>query len=187
MSRRHRGLRAVGRTVAGVPLVVGLGLLLPAHAAAHAGTTIPPFRTVAGDVLRPNPARWVLPTEGYHLTGRFGDVSGLWHTVHTGLDFAAPYGTPIRAVSGGVIVSTAYDGSYGNKTVERLPDGTDLWYAHQSAFAVQPGTQVVPGQLIGYIGTTGNTTGPHVHLEVRPDGGAPIDPFTALEAHGLHP
>lgn len=130
---------------------------------------------------------WHLPTRGYHLTARFGQVSGLWATVHTGLDFAAPTGTPIFAVASGVITQTGWDGSYGNKTVERLPDGTDLWYAHQSEIGVKVGQRVTEGETIGEVGSTGNTTGPHVHLEVRPHGGDPIDPYKALIAHGVHP
>ena len=66
-------------------------------------------------------------------------------------------------------------------------DGTDLWYCHQSSIAVEPGDQVVAGQVIGSVGSTGNTTGPHVHLEVRPRPDDPVDPFAALVAHGLHP
>ena len=133
--------------------------------------------------------QWVLPISpgGYHLTGRFGDVSGLWATIHTGLDFACGYGTPIHAVAAGVITSTGYDGSYGNKTVETLPDGTELWYAHQEQFNVTPGQHVAQGQVIGFVGATGNTTGPHVHLEVRPGGGDPVDPDAALKAHGIDP
>jgi murein DD-endopeptidase MepM/ murein hydrolase activator NlpD len=130
---------------------------------------------------------WHLPTRGYHLTARFGQVSGLWATVHTGLDFAAPTGTPIFAVASGVITQTGWDGSYGNKTVEKLPDGTDLWYAHQSEIGVKVGQRVSKGATIGEVGSTGNTTGPHVHLEVRPHGGDPVDPYAALIAHGVHP
>jgi murein DD-endopeptidase MepM/ murein hydrolase activator NlpD len=133
--------------------------------------------------------QWGLPiTAGeYHLTGRFNDVSGLWATVHTGLDFACPTGTPIHAVASGTITETGWAGAYGNRTVETLPDGTELWYAHQVRFGSTPGEKVTEGQVIGYVGSTGNTTGPHVHLEVRPGGGDPVDPDTALKAHGIDP
>jgi murein DD-endopeptidase MepM/ murein hydrolase activator NlpD len=133
--------------------------------------------------------QWTLPIPAgvYHLTGRFGDVSGLWATVHTGLDFAAPTGTSIHAVANGVVTSTGYDGSYGNKTVVTLDDGTELWYCHQNQFGVSVGDVVRPGDLIGYVGATGNVTGPHLHLEVRPGGGDPVDPYTALVHHGLQP
>jgi len=131
--------------------------------------------------------RWVLPTSGYHLTARFGMSGGLWSSNHTGLDFAAPSGTPIVAVADGTITKTGYDGSYGNKTVETLKDGTEIWYCHQSAFSVQPGDRIRGGHRIGSIGATGNVTGPHLHLEVRPGGGDPVDPYNALVHQGLKP
>jgi len=71
--------------------------------------------------------------------------------------------------------------------VMTLEDGTELWYCHQSAFSVQPGDQVVGGQPIGLVGATGNTTGPHLHLEVRPGGGDAVDPYQALVVHGVQP
>jgi murein DD-endopeptidase MepM/ murein hydrolase activator NlpD len=133
--------------------------------------------------------QWVLPVQAgvYHLTARFGDYSSLWSHFHTGLDFAAPTGTPIMAVAGGTISEVGYSGAYGNRTVETLPDGTELWYCHQNEFGTSVGATVRPGQVIGYVGSTGNVTGPHLHLEVHPGGGDPVDPFTALEVHGLHP
>jgi murein DD-endopeptidase MepM/ murein hydrolase activator NlpD len=130
---------------------------------------------------------WHLPTRGYHLTARFGQAGGHWVSNHTGLDFAAPSGTPIFAVASGVITETGWAGSYGNRTVETLPDGTELWYAHQSEIGVKPGQRVLGGQTIGAVGSTGNTTGPHVHLEVRPGGGDPVDPYQALIVHGVKP
>jgi murein DD-endopeptidase MepM/ murein hydrolase activator NlpD len=132
---------------------------------------------------------WGLPISAgvYHLTGRFGDVSGLWATVHTGLDFACPEGTPIHAVSRGTITFTGWDGPYGNKTVETLPDGTEIWYAHQSAITASVGDSVSEGDVIGLVGATGNVTGPHVHIEVRPGGGDPVDPDPAFNEHGVDP
>jgi murein DD-endopeptidase MepM/ murein hydrolase activator NlpD len=131
--------------------------------------------------------QWQLPVDSYHLTARFGECSLLWSQCHTGLDFAAPSGTPIHAVANGVVTSVGYDGSYGNKTVMTLDDGTELWYAHQTSYTVSTGDTVEAGQVIGYIGATGNVTGPHLHLEVRPGGGDPVDPYQALVAHGLQP
>jgi murein DD-endopeptidase MepM/ murein hydrolase activator NlpD len=130
---------------------------------------------------------WVLPTTRYHLTARFGMSGGLWSSNHTGLDFAAPSGTPIVAVANGTITKTGYDGAYGNKTVETLKDGTEIWYCHQSAISVQTGDRIRGGHRIGNIGSTGNVTGPHLHLEVRPGGGDPVDPYSALVYHGLKP
>jgi len=133
--------------------------------------------------------QWVLPVAAgvYHLTARFGDYSSLWAHFHTGLDFAAPTGTPIMAVAGGTISEVGYSGAYGNRTIETLPDGTELWYCHQNEFGTSVGATVKPGQVIGYVGSTGNVTGPHLHLEVHPGGGDPVDPFTALQVHGLQP
>ena len=131
--------------------------------------------------------KWVLPVSGYHLTARFGDSSGLWSHYHTGLDFAAPSGTTIHAVANGVVTSVGYDGAYGNKTVITLDDGTELWYCHQTSYTVSVGQQVSGGDAIGYVGSTGNVTGPHLHLEVRPGGGDPVDPYAALIVHGLQP
>jgi murein DD-endopeptidase MepM/ murein hydrolase activator NlpD len=132
---------------------------------------------------------WQLPIPhgDYVLTARFGQCSYHWVHCHTGLDFAAPTGTPIHAVANGVIVEVGWAGAYGNRTVERLKDGTVLWYAHQNSIAVKPGEPVAGGQVIGYVGSTGNTTGPHLHLEVRPGGGDPVDPFQALVVRGLTP
>jgi murein DD-endopeptidase MepM/ murein hydrolase activator NlpD len=130
--------------------------------------------------------QWQLPVASYHLTARFGDY-GLWSSYHTGLDFAAPSGTPIYAVANGTISSASYDGAYGNKTVETLEDGTELWYCHQTSFLVSAGDSVHAGELIGYIGSTGHVTGPHLHLEVHPGGGDPVDPYSALVVHGVTP
>ncbi|MCW2770630.1 MAG: hypothetical protein JWR27_2063 [Aeromicrobium sp.] len=131
--------------------------------------------------------QWVLPVTGYHLTARFGQSSGLWATVHTGLDFAGPAGTTIVSVAAGTVKSTGYEGAYGNRTVITLLDGTDIWYCHQSSIAVKPGDKVGPSDVIGYTGSTGNVTGPHLHLEIHPNGGTAIDPYAGLIAHGVTP
>lgn len=131
--------------------------------------------------------QWVLPVTGYRLTGRFGQRSSLWSTIHTGLDFAGPSGTTIVSIAGGTVKSAGYEGAYGNRTVITLLDGTDIWYCHQSRIVVKPGETVGPGQTIGYTGSTGNVTGPHLHLEVHPNGGGAVDPEPALIAHGVTP
>ncbi len=132
---------------------------------------------------------WHLPvaTGAYHLTAGFGECSSLWAHCHTGLDFAAPQGTPILAVANGTVTETGWAGAYGNRTIMTLEDGTELWYCHQSAFGVRPGDQPLAGQPIGFVGSTGNTTGPHLHLEVRPGGGDPVNPRQALIVHGVTP
>ncbi len=131
--------------------------------------------------------QWVIPVTGYRLTARFGQSSSLWSSTHTGVDFAGPSGSTIVSVAAGTVTETGYDGAYGNKTVITLEDGTEIWYAHQSRSAVNVGDQVAPGETIGYTGSTGNVTGPHLHLEVRPGGGDPVDPLTVLAEHGVNP
>ncbi len=132
---------------------------------------------------------WVLPMTGYELTGRFGSSGSNWSSSHHGLDFAAPTGTPIRAVGPGQIVVSGWGGAYGNHLEIRHPDGTVTLYGHMSRYARTSGT-VKAGTVIGYVGATGNVTGPHLHLEVRPHGGgleSTIDPEKWLSDKGLRP
>ncbi|MFI5711586.1 M23 family metallopeptidase [Kribbella sp. NPDC051620] len=129
----------------------------------------------------------VLPTTGYHLTAGFGQAGGRWARNHTGLDFAAPLGTPIRSVMAGEVIQADYEGAYGRQVKVRHADGTVTSYSHMSEFDVSVGDTVQAGTQVGAIGVTGNTTGPHVHFEVLPGGGDPIDPKPWLREHGLNP
>lgn len=144
-------------------------------------------RRAAREAARREAERWVLPVASYRLTGTFGERSSLWSTVHTGLDFATALGTPIHAIAAGVVTDTGWAGAYGYRTIVELPDGTQIWYCHQSRIEIETGAAVDRGQEIGTVGSTGNSTGPHVHIEVRPAGGEPVDPKTAFAAHGAHP
>jgi murein DD-endopeptidase MepM/ murein hydrolase activator NlpD len=128
----------------------------------------------------------VLPVDHYVLTARFGQCGSHWANCHTGLDFAAPEGTPIRAVMNGTVVWTGWGGAYGNLTKIQNAGNLQTWYAHQSAIGVKVGETVSAGQIIGRIGATGNATGPHLHLEVRTNG-TPIDPQQWLTVHGVKP
>ena len=104
---------------------------------------------------------------------------------HTGIDLMAPYGTPIRAAAGGVVIYAGWYFAYGKIVDIRHADGVITRYAHMSEFAagVAQGTPVAAGDVIGLIGTTGRAHGAHVHFEVRIDGHA-IDPkpYLALAA-----
>jgi murein DD-endopeptidase MepM/ murein hydrolase activator NlpD len=130
--------------------------------------------------------KWVLPLASYGITATFGQY-GLWASYHTGIDFNANSGDPIMAVANGTVTSTGYDGAYGNKTVVTLDDGTEIWFCHQTAIYVSVGDRVNGGEVIGTVGATGNVTGSHLHLEVRPGGGGPVDPFQAFVEHGIVP
>jgi len=99
--------------------------------------------------------------------------------MHEGIDIAAPTGTPIRAAAGGTVISAGWLGGYGNLTVIDHGGGVSTAYGHQSAFAVGGGQAVAQGQVIGYVGSTGHSTGPHLHFEVRINGSA-VDPMGYL-------
>ena len=138
-------------------------------------------------IIARNAWQFALPPGSYDVSNSYGQCSYLWANCHTGEDFSAPYGTPIYNIAAGTVTSAGYDGSYGNKTVVTLEDGTEIWYCHQSSMNVSVGETVEAGQAIGAVGTTGNTTGPHLHLEVRPGAGDAVDPYQALVVHGLRP
>ncbi|MGW6840431.1 M23 family metallopeptidase [Streptomyces sp. NPDC054958] len=126
-----------------------------------------------------------LPTSAYTLTSHYGDSGSMWSSGHhTGLDFAAPTGTPAKAVAAGKITSAGWSGAYGYRIVLELPDGTEIWYCHLSSMSVTSGT-VGAGETIGRVGATGNVTGPHLHLEVR-TGGSTQDPLAWLNSKGLN-
>ena len=141
----------------------------------------------AAEKERASATRCEMMISGYHITAGFGQGGSRWASVHTGTDFAAPIGTPIRSVMKGVVLSAEFAGPYGRQVRIRHEDGTETWYNHMSKFSVSPGETVYAGDQVGAVGVTGNTTGPHLHFEVRPNGGAPIDPLPWLLSHGLDP
>jgi murein DD-endopeptidase MepM/ murein hydrolase activator NlpD len=106
---------------------------------------------------------------------------------HTGVDFPVPTGTSVKAVAAGEVVSAGWGGSFGYQVVIRHADGRYTQYAHLSAISVKDGQSVVGGQRIGRSGSTGNSTGPHLHFEVRtgPGFGTDIDPVAYLRAGGV--
>ncbi|MGW6903257.1 transglycosylase family protein [Streptomyces sp. NPDC054940] len=106
---------------------------------------------------------------------------------HTGVDFPVPTGTSVKSVGAGQVVSAGWEGSFGYQVVIRHTDGRYSQYAHLSAISVKAGQSVSAGQRIGRSGSTGNSTGPHLHFEVRtgPGFGADIDPVAYLRAGGV--
>ncbi|MHC3471275.1 M23 family metallopeptidase [Streptomyces sp. 7R007] len=129
---------------------------------------------------------WVTPVETYELSAGFGSGGDRWANRHTGQDFAVPVGTPVRAVGAGRVVKVACGGPFGIEVVLQHPDGYLTQYAHLAAVTVDQGERVDTGQWIGQSGTTGNSTGPHLHFEVRvtPEAGSAVDPVPWLAARG---
>jgi murein DD-endopeptidase MepM/ murein hydrolase activator NlpD len=133
--------------------------------------------------LRP---KFVLPVLQKGLSAYFGQAGINWMSVHTGIDFPVSYGTTVMAATDGT-VRTQWNSAYGNMMIVTAKDGTETWYCHLSSYRVVSGTTVKAGEPIAYSGNSGNSTGPHLHFEVRPGGGAAIDPLPWLRSHGLDP
>jgi murein DD-endopeptidase MepM/ murein hydrolase activator NlpD len=125
---------------------------------------------------------YIWPTRGI-LTSGYG---WRWGRMHRGLDVAAPTGTPIVAAAAGVVVTAGWNsGGYGNLVDIRHPDGSLTRYAHNSRLLVRSGQQVRQGQLISEMGSTGFSTGPHLHFEIHPSGRSAINPISFLPRGGL--
>lgn len=126
------------------------------------------------------------PVVGGRITARFGEAGPNWTNKHTGMDFAQIIGSPVVAVMSGIVMFSGWGGdAYGNlvKIRHTVAEGSlETWYAHLLR-ALGEGA-VAKGETIGLLGSTGNTTGPHVHLEVRRNGN-PVDPapFLGTQVH----
>lgn len=112
---------------------------------------------------------FIRPVSGT-ITSRFGANSSIRRSSHTGLDIATSSGTPIAAAASGTVTFSGYKGSYGNMIVISHGNGVQTYYGHCSKLYVTAGTQVSQGQSIAAVGSTGNSTGPHLHLEIRVNG-----------------
>ncbi|MCT2590337.1 transglycosylase family protein [Streptomyces sp. N2-109] len=123
------------------------------------------------------------------VSTQYGVAGSSWSSGHhTGADFSVGTGTPVKAVSDGTIVSAGWGGSYGNQVVIKHTDGKYSQYGHLSSLSVSAGQTVGAGDQIGLSGSTGNSTGPHLHFEIRtgPDYGSDIDPVAYLRANGVN-
>ena len=137
--------------------------------AALAGSPAPgPIKQGSGSLI------W--PVNG-PVTGSFGEARP--GHMHAGIDISVSEGTPIRAADAGRVALMGWVGGYGNYTCVQHTASLSTCYAHQSRFATSNGASVSQGQVIGYSGNTGNSTGPHLHFEVRV-GGSPVDPLGYL-------
>src|SRR3954451_4851349 len=170
--RSHRGGSTTPETV---PAVDHTTPVSHHHASTPEGHTVPvstaPVSTSCGS------DRLVAPVKHYIVTGDFGE-SRPGH-LHAGMDLAVPYGTPIVAAACGVVTTVEAESGYGNIVCVRHSASLTTCYAHMSRLASHVGQRVHQGQVIGYVGTTGDATGPHVHFETRVNGRA-VDPAPYL-------
>ncbi|GGQ43967.1 M23 family metallopeptidase [Streptomyces mutabilis] len=137
-------------------------------------------------------ASWVDPVKNYKLTAGFAQNGGMWASKHSGQDFAVPIGTNVVAIHGGTVVKAGGNGAgdgpaYGNAIVIKHGNGTYSQYAHLSEINVKTGQIVKTGQSIAKSGNTGNSSGPHLHFEIRTTSnyGSAVDPVSFLRSKGV--
>jgi murein DD-endopeptidase MepM/ murein hydrolase activator NlpD len=116
------------------------------------------------------------PTAGV-LTSRFGRR---WGKMHKGIDIAGPVGTPINSAAAGIVVFAGWQGGYGNLVEVKHADGTTTRYGHNNRLTVSVGQTVAQGQQVSEMGSTGHSTGSHLHFEIRPNGGGAVNPIAHL-------
>ncbi|MER5964357.1 M23 family metallopeptidase [Streptomyces sp. NPDC002057] len=133
-------------------------------------------------------ASFQLPVAGTYVSTGYQTGGSLWSSgSHSGIDFHAAYGSSVVSVGSGTVVEAGWGGAYGNNVVIRMNDGTFTQYGHLSSVGVHVGQTVEPGQRIGISGSTGNSTGPHLHFEARTTAeyGSDMNPVAYLRARGV--
>ncbi|GAA1908831.1 M23 family metallopeptidase [Streptomyces durmitorensis] len=135
---------------------------------------------------------WQDPVDKYTLSASFGLGGNMWSSKHSGQDFAVSIGTSVEAVHNGTVVKAGGNGAgdgpaYGNAVVIKHDNGTYSQYAHLSKIDVRVGQSVATGQHIAASGNTGNSSGPHLHFEIRttPNYGSAVDPVAFLRSNGV--
>lgn len=154
----------------------------PAKAAApKAAAPAPKATTATPKAATPD---WVTPMPGAEITSCFGQR---WGVLHAGIDLAADEGTPIHAAAAGTVLAAGWVyAGYGISVMIDHGGGVQTHYAHQSRTVVQPGQKVKAGQVIGYEGSTGDSTGPHLHFEVHQGLWNQINPAPFLRSRGVN-
>ena len=167
---------------------------LVAVASSSAGVLNPMLQLPIGQVVSPElpplyPADTYLPNSPAQFNGYIWPAEGVltsgygmrWGRMHRGIDIAAPTGTPIMAAASGVVVTAGWnDGGYGNLVEVQHPDGSLTMYAHNNRILVRDGQQVDQGEQISEMGSTGNSTGPHLHFEIHPTGKGAVNPVALM-------
>jgi len=160
-------------TVAAVTITALLGIgIVSDRSKAEEPENPPSF-----EQLQQQPEQLIMPAKGV-LTSGFGKR---WGKMHKGIDIAAPVGTPIVAAASGTVTKSGWNnGGYGNLIEVKHPDGTMTRYAHNSRLLVRVGQEVSQGEVIAEMGSTGHSTGSHLHFEIHPAGKAAVNPIAYL-------
>ncbi|MER5198312.1 M23 family metallopeptidase [Streptomyces sp. NPDC002755] len=172
----------VGAAALGASVVLGSGV-----ASAAAPAAAPAAAKTAASA-----ASWIDPVKKYTLSAGYAQAGAMWQSTHSGQDFAVPTGTKVMAAHGGTVVKAGGNGAgdgpaYGNAIVIKHSNGVYSQYAHLSSIHVKVGQVVKTGQKIGLSGSTGNSSGPHLHFEIRTTAnyGSAINPVTFLHGKGV--
>ncbi|WP_405628125.1 M23 family metallopeptidase [Streptomyces sp. NBC_00016] len=172
----------VGAAALGASVVLGSGV-----ASAAAPAAAPAAAKTAASA-----ASWIDPVKKYTLSAGYAQAGAMWQSTHSGQDFAVPSGTKVMAAHGGTVVKAGGNGAgdgpaYGNAVVIKHANGVYSQYAHLSSIHVKVGQIVKTGQKIALSGSTGNSSGPHLHFEIRttPNYGSAINPVTFLHSKGV--
>jgi len=126
------------------------------------------------------PSHWPLDLQGFVTRGQVGEGSGGDGEAHEGIDIAVPVGTPIRASGGGTVEAAGTDADFGMFVLLRHPGGYESMYGHASRVLVREGDSVGAGQVIALTGSSGRSTAPHLHFEIRREGQS-LDPLTLVK------
>ncbi|MEW1696667.1 M23 family metallopeptidase [Streptomyces sp. NPDC093249] len=186
---------AEGKSVAPVTVTASAAVAAQAQTQAHVAAQVKAATAKAIGVqqaaAKAAPA-WVKPVSSYTLTAGYNQGGAMWASKHSGQDFAVPVGTPVKAVGAGTVVKAGPNGggdgpAYGNAIVVKHADGRYSQYAHLSKVKVNIGQKVAAGQQIALSGNTGNSSGPHLHFEIRttPNYGSAVNPGAFLRAQGV--
>ncbi|WP_418958400.1 M23 family metallopeptidase [Streptomyces tritici] len=187
------------RALAAAPASAAVAAQADAQAQAAAKTAAAVKKAVAkAKAVKPakkaakKKAAWVKPVNGYTLTASYNQGGAMWAHKHSGQDFAVPVGTPVKAAGAGTVVKAGpYGGgdgpAYGNAVVIKHANGKYSQYAHLSKINVHVGQKVGAGQRIALSGNTGNSSGPHLHFEIRttPNYGSALNPAAFLRSVGV--
>jgi murein DD-endopeptidase MepM/ murein hydrolase activator NlpD len=181
---------ATGTTAASSTSTTAAASAVQAQAAAQAKAA--KAESATRTAVTKKAATWVDPVKKYTLSASFAQNGGMWAHKHSGQDFAVPIGTDVVATHGGTVVKAGGNGAgdgpaYGNAIVIKHGNGTYSQYAHLSKINVKIGQVVKTGQSIAKSGNTGNSSGPHLHFEIRttPNYGSAVDPVAFLKSKGV--